>query len=119
MNEAKRKYNGCFKSGVTTPPQQYQTKGEAIGIAGEVAEIVRLHDINKDLLEALTAIRARISGEWDNPALLKFGPLSDMTTDIQIIAQAAIRKAKAEGKPSQRKGRPYPYNEDDILRGNL
>ncbi|HET7150857.1 MAG TPA: hypothetical protein VFI60_05565 [Candidatus Acidoferrum sp.] len=49
-----------------------------------------------DLLEALTAIRARISGEWDNPALLKFGPLSDMTSDIQIIARTAI--AKAEGR---------------------
>ncbi len=48
-----------------------------------------------ELLEALTAIRARIAGEWDNPSLIKFGALSEDTeADIKKLAQAAIRKAE-------------------------
>lgn len=31
--------------------------------------------------EALSAIKARIDGEWDNPALVKFGPLSTSVND--------------------------------------
>lgn len=47
-----------------------------------------------DLLEALEAIEARISGTWDNPALVAFGPLSTNTdADCLSIARAAIAKA--------------------------
>ena len=36
--------------------------------------------------EALEAVRARIRGEWDNPALVKFGSLStDTMKDILYI----------------------------------
>ena len=39
--------------------------------------------------EAVEAILARIRGEYDNPALVKFGPLSDdLTDDIEAIADA-------------------------------
>lgn len=36
--------------------------------------------------DALQAIIARIKGEWDNPSLLKVGPLdSDVLSDISYI----------------------------------
>lgn len=47
-----------------------------------------------DLLGALIAIRARIQGEWDNPYLMAFGPLSaDVRTDCNEIATKAIAQA--------------------------
>lgn len=47
-----------------------------------------------DLLEALEAIRARIAGEFDNPALVKHGgALSDTNGDVRTIAATAIAKA--------------------------
>ncbi len=56
----------------------------------------RLFAAAPDMLEALTAIQARLHGEWDNPALVKFGPLGDSLGDVNAIVRAAI--AKAEGK---------------------
>lgn len=36
--------------------------------------------------EKLAAIRARVHGEWDHPALLKLGPLSsDRLQDIERV----------------------------------
>lgn len=35
-----------------------------------------------ELSGALSAIRARIQGEWDNPALLEYGPLSSRTVNL-------------------------------------
>ena len=49
-----------------------------------------------DMLEALTAAKARINGEWDNPSLVKFGPLGTETDDVLTILSTAI--VKAEGK---------------------
>lgn len=50
------------------------------------------------MLAALEAIIARIDGEYDNPALVAFGPLSiDTETDCKDIAVAAIAKARGEG----------------------
>lgn len=41
-------------------------------------------------LKALCAIRARIQGEWDNPALMSFGPLSaNAEEDILLIIEEA------------------------------
>jgi len=52
-----------------------------------------------DLLEALTAIVARFEGKFDDPALMKHGPLKTNTaTDMWAIAKLAI--AKAEGRAS-------------------
>lgn len=40
---------------------------------------------------ALRAIIARIDGEWDNPALLQFGPMTHCTnTDIIYIANKGL-----------------------------
>ena len=40
----------------------------------------------------LETIIARIQGEWDNPYLLRYGPLStDEIYDILIIAKAALK----------------------------
>ena len=48
-------------------------------------------------LEALEAIQARVNGDYDHPALLKFGPLShNIQADIALIATRAITKAKGE-----------------------
>jgi hypothetical protein len=50
-----------------------------------------------DLADALRAIRARINGEWDDPALMKFGPLNtDRISDILTIVADSL--AKAEGR---------------------
>ena len=49
-----------------------------------------------DVLAALEAIRARTHGEYDHPALVAYGPLSDVVTDCAIIAHAAIQKARGE-----------------------
>ncbi|KAF1702906.1 hypothetical protein CSC66_09025 [Pseudoxanthomonas kaohsiungensis] len=39
----------------------------------------------------LAAIKARIDGEFDHPALKAFGPLSDTMSDIVRIAEEGIR----------------------------
>lgn len=53
----------------------------------------------QNLLEALIAIRARIQGEWDNPHLVAFGPLSaDVRTDCNEIAARAIAQATDTNK---------------------
>jgi hypothetical protein len=50
-----------------------------------------------DMREALEAINALLSGEWDSPALLKYGELStNQADDISRIVSEAIQKA--EGK---------------------
>jgi len=49
-----------------------------------------------DLLEALQAIRARINGEWNHLALVKFGGLTTVTEDCLQIADAAIKKGETE-----------------------
>lgn len=50
-----------------------------------------------ELLETLKAIKARIDGEWDNPALMRFGPLNtNSDTDILAMVEEAI--AKVEGR---------------------
>ena len=47
-----------------------------------------------ELLAALQAIEARVSGVFDSPKLLAFGPLSTSTADDCLnIARAAIAKA--------------------------
>lgn len=46
----------------------------------------------KMLLEALTAIKARIQGEYDNPALLAYGALTcDSADDVLTIADTALK----------------------------
>ena len=52
-----------------------------------------------ELLEALQAIQARINGNFDNPKLFAFGPLSTSAADDCLeIAHAAIAKATGENK---------------------
>jgi len=47
----------------------------------------------QELTDALEAIRARIDGEWDNPALKKYGPMrASGYEDVRYIANAALRK---------------------------
>lgn len=53
----------------------------------EVAqEIVRRVNLHEELTDKLDAIKARFNGEWDNPALLKYGLLNtNLETDLNII----------------------------------
>ena len=47
-----------------------------------------------ELLKALQAIQARIVGDFDNPALLDYGPLGVKSlADIRNISKTAIAKA--------------------------
>ena len=55
----------------------------------------RLWAAAPDLVRALEAIKARIAGEFDNPSLEAFGPLSaDTIADINSFASAALAKAR-------------------------
>lgn len=58
-------------------------------------------EIEKELLSAndcLAAIKARIDGVWDNPALVIFGALSvDPIEDIKLIADRGLRISAARG----------------------
>jgi hypothetical protein len=59
-----------------------------------MAEMVQACNAHAELVTALTAIVARINGEWDNPALVGFGPLDvNSDNDILAIANAALAKA--------------------------
>ena len=60
------------------------------------AERDRLRQVNEAMLEALRAIQARIVGEFDNPALVAFGPLTSPDLDIYAIAGAALAAAEGE-----------------------
>ncbi len=50
-----------------------------------------MHD-NGELREALEAILARIDSRYDDPALVKKGPLSDTITDVYGFAIVALAK---------------------------
>ena len=55
----------CFGSGESGPFAQLDNGDRVYGVVGLAPE----------MLDMLEAIRARIGGEWDNPALLKWGAL--------------------------------------------
>ena len=61
------------------------------------AEIVRRWNTHEAMKEALRAIQARIVGEFDNPALVAFGPLTSPDLDIYAIAGAALAAAEGPG----------------------
>lgn len=48
------------------------------------------------LAEALVAIRARIRGEFDHPALVKHGPLGELRDDVERIIDSALASPAAE-----------------------
>jgi hypothetical protein len=53
------------------------------------------------MLDALQAIRARIEGDWDHPALRDRGPLAVSTVDdIHQWTKAAIAEATGEEQPA-------------------
>ena len=56
----------------------------------------RVSEQRDELLTALEAIRARINGVFDHPALVAFGPLDTCEGDCAEIARAAIAKATGE-----------------------
>jgi hypothetical protein len=43
-----------------------------------------------ELEVALTAIKARIGGEFDNPALVAYGPLLNTTADVLHIIEKSL-----------------------------
>jgi hypothetical protein len=58
----------------------------------------RLTAENARLRSALSAIVARVNGEWDHPALVAYGPLqTDSAADCYAIAEAAL--SAKEGQP--------------------
>lgn len=61
-------------------------------------ELARLISTVSDLLEALQAIKARVAGEFDDPSLMSFGPLTaNAVEDVERIAVIALAKARGEG----------------------
>ncbi len=57
--------------------------------------------------EAFEAIIARINGVWDNPALLKFGPLAtDPMEDIVGIARSGLDYIASEKQSRKERGEP-------------
>jgi len=81
--------------------QEHEQSGQAdcgcklkVGTTGAALWFCSIHETAPELLEALRAIKARINGEWDHPALTKQGPLNSITPqDILEIAEKAIAKA--------------------------
>lgn len=77
---------------------------------GQVREVDQEEGYDQLLLtdgEALQAIRARLAGEFDNPALVKIGELDiDPQTDISRILEAARL-------PLQARPAPAPQQEED------
>lgn len=49
-----------------------------------------------DPASALRAIVARVNGEWDQPDLVAFGALGDLSADVLRIAAAAIPRQHKE-----------------------
>lgn len=55
---------------------------------------------NTNLKEVLQAIKARLDGEWDHPALLKMGLLSDCDSDILKWAERTLNQINTNEKPT-------------------
>lgn len=55
-----------------------------------------LHNAAPRLISALEAIRARIAGEYDHPALQPFGPLETVEGDCAEIARVALARARED-----------------------
>ena len=51
-----------------------------------------------ELLNALLAVKARVYGEFDHPALMAHGPLGDRVDDIALIVEAALRAMTSRGE---------------------
>lgn len=76
---------------LTFPPGN--TKEECKTITDKILLSVNTH---AQLVEALEAIKARVCGDWENPALAKFGePSNDDLLDVCKIAEAALTAAKS------------------------
>lgn len=68
-----------------------------VGEFGENGEAnARLIAACPTMYDKLEAIRARIQGEFDHPALMELGPLGDLSEDILLLAESAIARAKGE-----------------------
>lgn len=53
-------------------------------------EIMQLQASNTRLVEALVAVKARLNGEYDHPALVKQGPLGRFSDDVERIIDSAL-----------------------------
>lgn len=74
-------------------------------MAEKITRAVNEYD---ELVAALQAIRARLEGEFDHPALMAYGPLTTVTGDIGTIANAALAKAE----PHPLRGHQDGYDAD-------
>lgn len=54
-----------------------------------------------ELREALVAIKARLNGEYDHPALVKQGPLGRFSDDVVRIIDSALASPAAKLVPSE------------------
>lgn len=75
-----------------------ENTGKNIAVAYDKKNAVLL-SIAPELYEAMLAIWARVVGEFDHPALVAYGPLSEtISEDVLAIAEAALTKVEG-GKP--------------------
>lgn len=63
-----------------------------------INHIVKAVYAYKPMLEILEAMDARIQGQWDHPALKKFGALGDLTSDLATMIDQAIDQALAKAQ---------------------
>jgi len=67
------------------------------GAHANAAFIVRAVNNHEALVEALEAIEARINGDYDCPALIKYGSLNVVGyEDVLTMAQKALAAAKGD-----------------------
>ncbi len=76
----------CYMTHEREETEQAEMKANA----ERIVKAVNMHD---ELIEALEAIRARIDGEFDNPALISYGLLGvGLDMDIRNMATHMLNK---------------------------
>lgn len=92
--EAEREANAERLVACWNACEPFEDPAEAIRLLGieaaKAAAINALRAENERLRDALRTIEARIHGEYDNPLLLAYGPLSGLSVDCGNIARAAL-----------------------------
>lgn len=72
-------------------------RAQAASIAAEADRLIAEMAVeNAELREALAAIKARLNGEYDHPALVKQGALGRFSDDVVRIIDSALASPAAE-----------------------
>lgn len=92
---------------------------EELTVFGRVSDDVsrRLIEEWESATSAIEAIKARIQGEWDNPALMAYGPLSTSTEEdlLHILEQRPVVEEARRNEVSRLQRQERPAREPDTI----